>query len=77
VRYSTPVTLPNGRRDVVIDFSNWQDVNGVKFPFDINEDRKGGNAPEQSLVVYTEKIEANVAMDDALFATPKNGGEGD
>ena len=76
-RHTGTLTLPSGRRDVVIDFSNWQDVNGVKFPFDINEDRKGGNAPEQSLVVYTEKIEANVAMDDALFATPKSGGEGD
>jgi hypothetical protein len=28
----------------------------------------------QSLVVYTEKIEANVPMDDALFATPKAAG---
>jgi hypothetical protein len=58
----------------VIDFANWQDVNGVKFPFDITEDRTGGQAPVQSLVVYTEKIEANVPMDDAMFATPKMGG---
>jgi hypothetical protein len=74
-RHTGTVTLPNGRRDVVIDFSNWQDVNGVKFPFDINEDRKGGNAPEQSLVFYTEQIEANVPLDDALFVTPKNPGQ--
>lgn len=70
-RHTGVLTLPNGRRDVVVDFSNWQEVNGVKFPFDINEDRKGGNAPEQSLVIYTEKIEANVPMDETLFATPK------
>lgn len=74
-RHTGTLTLPNGRRDVVIDYSNWQDVNGVKFPFDINEDRTGGNAPEQSLVFYTEKIEANVPMDDALFATPKATGQ--
>jgi hypothetical protein len=74
-RHTGTIALPNGRRDVVIDFSNWQDVNGVKFPFDINEDRTGGNAPEQSLVFYTEKIEANVPMDDGLFATPKPAGE--
>lgn len=74
-RHTGTLTLPNGRRNVVIDFSNWQEVDGVKFPFDINEDRTGGNAPEQSLVFYTEKIEANVPMDDGLFATPKPAGE--
>jgi hypothetical protein len=73
-RHTGYLSLPNGRRDVVIDFANWQDVNGVKFPFDITEDRTGGQAPAQSLVVYTEKIEANVPLDDALFATPKAGG---
>ena len=73
-RHTGYLTLANGRRDVVIDFANWQDVNGVKFPFDITEDRTGGEAPAQSLVVYTEKIEPNVPMDDALFATPRSAG---
>ena len=74
IRHTGAMTLPNGRRlDVVIDFANWKDVNGVKFPFDINEDRVDpkGQTPAQSLVIYTEKIEANVPMEDALFATPK------
>ena len=70
-RHTGQMTLPNGRKlDVVIDFSNWKEVNGVKFPFDITEDRTGG-MPAQSLVIYTEQIEANVPMDDGLFATPK------
>ena len=65
------LTLLNGRKlNVVIDYDGWKDVNGVKFPFDITEDRTG-DMPAQSLVVYTEKIEANVPMDEALFATPK------
>lgn len=65
------LTLLNGRTlNVVIDYAGWKDVNGVKFPFDITEDRTG-NMPAQSFVVYTEKIEANVPMDDGLFATPK------
>jgi hypothetical protein len=68
-RHTGVMRLPNQTLQVVIDFANWQDVNGVKFPFDITEDRTGGIAA-QSLVVYTEKIEANVPMDDALFATP-------
>jgi outer membrane lipoprotein-sorting protein len=73
-RHTGVLTLPNARRDVVMDFSNWQDVNGVKFPFDINEDRTGGPIA-QSLVTYTEKIEANVPMADSLFATPKGGAQ--
>ena len=55
--------------DVTIDFDNWREVNGVKFAFDINEERTG-KEPVVSLVTYTEKIEANVPLDDAFFATP-------
>ena len=63
--------LPGGRQfNVVIDFDNYKEINGVKFPFDITEDRTG-KEPSLSYVTYTEKIEANVPMDDGLFATPK------
>lgn len=69
-RHTGVLNLPGGRQfDVTIDFANWRDVNGVQFPFDITEERTG-KEPVQSLVSYTEKIEANVPMDDALFATP-------
>ena len=69
-RHTGQMTLPNGRKaNVVIDYSNWRDVNGVKFPVDSTEDRTG-DMPAQSFVIYTEKIEANVPIDDALFATP-------
>lgn len=73
-RHTGTMTQGNIPRDVVLDFGNWQAVDGVSFPFDINEERSGGKAPVQSLVVYTEKIEANVPMDDVLFATPKGAG---
>jgi hypothetical protein len=55
---------------VVVDFGGWRDVDGVKFPFDITEERTS-KAPVQTLVTYTEKIELNVPMDDSLFAAPK------
>jgi hypothetical protein len=55
--------------NVVLDFGGWREVNGVKFPFDITEERTG-KEPVQSYAIYTEKIEANVPMDDALFAPP-------
>ena len=64
------LNLPNGRRfDITIDFDNWRDVDGVKFPFDIMEERTG-KEPVVTLVTYTDKIELNVPMDDGLFAAP-------
>jgi hypothetical protein len=54
---------------VVQDFGNYKEVAGVRFPFDIAEERTG-KEPVQSLVTYTEKIEVNVPLDDRLFATP-------
>ena len=51
----------------VFEYSDWRDVNGVKFPFAIDEERTGGPIT-QSFAVYTEKIELNVPMEDPLFA---------
>ena len=63
--------LPGGRQfDVVTDFDNYKEIDGVKFPFDITEDRTG-KEPSLSYVIYTEKIEVNVPMDDAMFSAPK------
>ena len=69
-RHTGILNLPNGRRfDITIDFDNWRDVEGVKFPFDIMEERTG-KEPVVTLVTYTEKIEVNVPMEDGLFAAP-------
>jgi hypothetical protein len=62
--------LPNNRRyTFVATLGGWRDVNGVQFPFDIDEERVDGPIT-QSFATYTHKIELNVPMDDALFATP-------
>ena len=69
-RHTGELHLPNGRTfDVTIDYDNWRDIEGVKFPFDITEERTG-KEPVVTLVTYTEKIEVNVPMDDGLFAVP-------
>ena len=60
---------PNRQMNFVMDFNGWRNVDGVMFPFDIGEDRTGPE-PSVSYATYTEKIELNVPMDDALFATP-------
>jgi len=53
----------------VFTYSDWRDVNGVRFPFAVDEERTGGPIT-QSFAVYTEKIEVNVPVEDALFAKP-------
>lgn len=53
----------------MIDFSDYRVVEGVKFPFDITEDRTG-KEPSLSYVTYTEKVEVNVPLQDSLFAVP-------
>ena len=64
------LNLPGDRQfSIVIDYGNYREVEGIKFAHDITEERTG-KEPVQSLVTYTEKIEINVPMDDALFAPP-------
>jgi hypothetical protein len=62
--------LPGDRRfNIVIDFDNYRDVEGVKFAHDINEERASQESV-QSVVTCTERIELNVPMDDSPFAPP-------
>lgn len=65
-----PRTKEHRYNDVVLVFSDYRDVNGVKFPFAIDEERTGGGIT-QSFATYTSTIEVNVPMDDALFEEPK------
>lgn len=63
---------PPRRFDVVIDYGGWRDVNGVKFPFDISEERTSSE-PVQSFAIYTQKIEITVPLDETFFAIPAGG----
>ncbi len=58
---------PNRRVKTTIDYSDWREVNGVKFPFAIEEER---DAPGQTFVHYTRRIDVNVPIDDAVFRMP-------
>lgn len=69
-RQTGMVVLPNNRREsTTLDFSNYKTVDGLQFAFNIDEDRTGPQITV-SFATYTEKIELNVPIDDALFATP-------
>ena len=67
-RHEGTMTLPDGKVPVILTFSEWRDVEGVKFPFAIDEERN--SFPPQTFAIYTERIEINPAVDDGVFAMP-------
>ena len=62
------MTLPDGKVPVILTFGDWRDVEGVKFPFAIDEERV--SFPPQTFAIYTERIELNPTVDEAMFAMP-------
>ena len=52
------------------DFGDYEQVNGVYFPFAITSGPKGGT-PDQMMQITISKAEANVPVEDALFAFPE------
>ena len=72
-RHTGLLNLPGNRQfDVVVTFDDWRDVEGVKFPFDITEERTG-KEPVVTLVTYTEKIELNHADGRRAVQSPAAG----
>jgi outer membrane lipoprotein-sorting protein len=69
-----PRTKEHRYNDTIFLFSDYRDVNGVKFPFAVDEERTGGGIT-QSFAHFTEKIEVNVPVDDSLFAAPQAAGD--
>ena len=75
VKESGKITLPPGPggqqrfSDRTFLYSDWRDVNGVKFPFAIDEMRIEGPIT-QEFATYVEKVEVNVPLEDGLFAMP-------
>jgi len=55
--------------DTTLVFSDYREVDGVQFPFAIDEERTGGPIT-QSFAHFTSKIEVNVPMADSLFEAP-------
>lgn len=68
-RHEGTMTLPDGKVPVIVTFGEWTDVQGVKFPFAIDEER--GSFPPQTFAIYTERVEINPAVDDGVFAMPQ------
>jgi len=68
-RHEGTMLMPDGKPvPVIITFADWKDVQGVKFPFAIDEERN--SFPPQTFAIYTERVEINPAVDDAVFTMP-------
>ncbi|HEY2171347.1 MAG TPA: hypothetical protein VGJ30_17100, partial [Candidatus Angelobacter sp.] len=48
--------------------SDYKEVDGLKFPFSIEQHQIGGDGPEQKITF--KKIELNVPVDDSIFKMP-------
>lgn len=62
------MTLPDGKVPVIITFGDWREVDGVKFPFAIDEERV--SFPPQTFAIYTERVELNPVVDETMFRMP-------
>jgi hypothetical protein len=67
-----PKTKDFRYNDTILTFSDYRKVDGVMFPFAIDEERTGGPIT-QSLATFTSRIEVNVPMEDSLFEAPSQG----
>lgn len=67
------VTLPPERVvAATLLFHDYRDVDGLKFPFAIDEDR---DAMGQTFAFYVDDIDLNVPLDAALFRAPEAPGQ--
>jgi len=60
-------TIRSALQESELYFGDYEQVNGVYYPFAVEQAQKGSSSRAQFSV---EKIEQNVGMDDGLFAMP-------
>jgi len=67
IRTQTQRTVRGTLVESTTDYGDYEQVDGVYFPFSISTENKSDGSVQKTLV---EHAEANVPMDDALFAFP-------
>ncbi|MGA9422650.1 MAG: hypothetical protein WBW61_09815 [Rhodanobacteraceae bacterium] len=75
IRTVSTQTVRGTQVESVSDYGDYEQVNGVYFPFSIATETKGGG-PFGKQQITVEKATANVPMDDAIFAFPATAGAG-
>jgi len=64
-------TVRGTQVETVTDYGDYEEVSGVFFPFSMTTESKADGSRTQ---ITIDRAEANVAMDDSLFAFPSAGG---
>lgn len=75
IRTIDQLTVRGTHVEQVTDYSDYERVNGVYFPFAMSSYTKGGGEFDKQQLTL-DKIEANVPVDDGLFAFPAAAGTG-
>lgn len=65
-------TLRGSQQVTQTDYGDYEQVNGVYFPFAITTGPRGGD-DNSKMQISIDKAQANVAVDDAVFAFPEKG----
>ena len=68
IREVSQRTEQGAKVEVETDLGDYEKVNGVYFPFAIESGNKGSTDKQK---IAIEKAEANIPVDDAIFAFPK------
>lgn len=72
IRELSQRTEQGAKVEVETDLGDYEKVNGVYFPFSIESGNKGSNDKQKIII---EKGEANLPVEDAIFAFPKAAGK--
>jgi outer membrane lipoprotein-sorting protein len=62
IKTTTTVDTPMGAQQIIVEFSDYREVNGVKFPFVIKQ-----NAGGMAMDITITSIEINKGLDDSVF----------
>ena len=60
-------TIRGALQESELYFGDYEQVNGIYYPFDVEQAQKGSASRTQ---ISVEKIEQNIPLDDALFSMP-------
>jgi hypothetical protein len=75
IRTVNQLTVRGTHVEQVTDYSDYERVDGIYFPFSMSSYTKGGGDFDRQQITL-DKVQANLPMDDSLFAFPAAAGTG-
>jgi outer membrane lipoprotein-sorting protein len=68
IKAASKITMRGSEVEFETAIGDYKEVDGIKFPFSIEQHAVGGQGPDQKITLT--KIEMNVPIDDSLFKMP-------